>query len=146
MMPLISIVKQEFAAAASGAEHWSAAMIALLQRQSPAHAASCVMHADWKHAHEAPASIVAELVPTGVHATAPSPLLSGVDVGASSGAVGASEAASSFGVAAGLLEELHPISTTPAPSNEAAAKPIRYREARIGKTSVEAAPYSVTSW
>ncbi|HTB78409.1 MAG TPA: hypothetical protein VK762_34425, partial [Polyangiaceae bacterium] len=44
------------------------------------------------------------------------------------------DASSGGVVAGGLEEELHPIPATPAPRSEAAANPIKYREARIGNT------------
>src|SRR5580698_9418184 len=40
-------------------------------------------------------------------------------------------------------DELQPISAAPAPTIEAAANPIKYKEARIMRPSVKAAPYAL---
>jgi len=123
-----AVVKQPIARAASASEHTRACRIALLQSQLAAHAVSDVLHAAWRAAHvELPESNVSELVLIGTHAAAASVPLSSTVPGASAAGV----SASATGVVAGVLDELQPTCTTPAPTIEAAANPIKYREARI---------------
>ncbi len=103
---------------------FSAVRTALLQTQSGAHALSESAHMVWKHAHVAPPSrFVTVVFPAiGVHGAAASSLASSPEP--------VSTPASTPGAAL-LLDELHPISNAPAPTIEAAAKPIKYRDARI---------------
>jgi len=75
------------------------------------------------------ASVPASSVLEPVSAVVP---VSAVGVAASSGELGEP-----------LDDELHPISAAPAPTIEAAANPIKYKEARIMRPSVKAAPYAL---
>ena len=70
---------------------------------------------------------------TGVHSsTASAGASSPASVVPDSGDTAASMAASGVVVGVdGLLDELHPKPTAPAPTIEAVAKPIKYREVRI---------------
>jgi hypothetical protein len=122
-----------------GARQLSAERMSLLQVQSAAHAVSDVEQAVSRHVQEAsPGTIGVTMVAAlasniGVQAV---PVSAGVP--ASSGGVTAESVGvelSSTGVAGGVLEEeLHPTAATPEPTSEAAAKPIKYREARIDNT------------
>jgi hypothetical protein len=128
---------KQVACAAAPIVFWqlSAVTITLLQSQSAAHAVSEVVHCARKQ-ENADASISStRTLPTldvqasaATSAAASSPAASALE----SGDAAASEAAS--GVVVGgepLLDELHPKPTAPAPTIEAVAKPIKYRDVRI---------------